>query len=78
MSFLTAAYKVSEKLGVTTRANNLTDQINAINDSIGADHGVNAEEALENYAKSMAPITPITTGVTVSALGDGIQAPGAH
>lgn len=78
MSFLTAAYKVSEKLGVTTRANNLTDQINAINDSIGADHGVNAEEALENYAKSMAPITPITTGVTVSALDDSIDLWGHH
>lgn len=73
MSFLTAAYEVSEKLGVTTRANNLTDQINAINDSIGADHGVNAVEALENYARSMAPITPITTGVTVAALADSVD-----
>lgn len=78
MSFLTAAYKVSEKLGVTTRANNLTDQINAINDSIGADHGVNAEEALENYAKSMAPITPITTGVTVSNLSSSVEFWGYH
>ena len=73
MSFLTAAYAVSKKLGVTTEANNLTDQINAINDSIGADHGVNAEDALNNYAKAMAPITPITTGVTIAPLDDTID-----
>ena len=73
MSFLTAAYAVSKKLGVTTEANNLTDKINAINDSIGAEHGVNAEDALNNYAKAMAPITPITTGVTVAPLDDTID-----
>lgn len=71
MSILTALYAVSEKLGVSARTNNITEQINAINDSIGADHGINAEDAITNYARSMAQITPLESGADVSPkLGD--------
>lgn len=73
MSILTAIQQVSEKLGVTQKANNLTDQINLINDSIGADHGINAEDAITNYARSMGTIEPISTGVTVAPLDDSVD-----
>lgn len=66
MSILTALYAVSEKLGVSARTNNVTEQINAINDSIGAEHGINAEDAITNYARSMAQITPLESGADVS------------
>lgn len=66
MSILSALQLVSTKMGVTTKANNLTDQLNAMNDVIGAEHGVNAEDAIINYARSMAQVTPLATGATVS------------
>ena len=68
MSILTAVQKVTENLGVTGKANNLTDQLNLLNDTVGADHGINAEDALINYSKAMGEIEPITTGVTVEAV----------
>lgn len=73
MSILTALQAVSAKLGVTTRANNEIDQLNAINDIIGADRGINAEECILNYAKSMAQQNPLSEGVTVTALDDTID-----
>lgn len=66
MSILSAVQLVSEKMGVTVKANNLTDQLNAMNDAIGAEHGINAEDAITNYARSMAQVTPLATGATVS------------
>lgn len=33
MSILSAVQLVSEKMGVTVKANNLTDQLNAMNDA---------------------------------------------
>lgn len=68
MSILTAVQKVTDNLGVTGKANNLTDQLNLLNDTVGADHGINAEDALINYSKAMGTIEPITTGVTVEAV----------
>lgn len=68
MSILTAVQKVTDNLGVTGKANNLTDQLNLLNDTVGADHGINAEDALINYSKAMGTIEPITTGVTVAAM----------
>ena len=73
MSILTALQAVSAKLGVTTKANNETDQLNAMLDALGADHGVNAEECILNYAKSMAQQNPISTGVTITSLDDTID-----
>lgn len=73
MSILTAVQKVTDNLGVTGKANNLTDQLNLLNDTVGADHGINAEDALVNYSKAMGTIEPITTGVTVSALDDTLD-----
>ena len=73
MSILTALYELSAKLGVTTRANNITEQLNAINDTIGADRGNNTEEAITNYARSAASTTPLTTGVTVAPLDDTLD-----
>lgn len=57
MSILTAVQMVSEKVGVTQKANNLTDQINLLNDEVGAPHGINAEDALINYSRAVATIT---------------------
>ena len=68
MSILKAVQKVTDNLGVTGKANNLTDQLNLLNDTVGADHGINAEDALVNYSKAMGTIEPITTGVTVAAM----------
>lgn len=57
MSILTAVQMVSEKAGVTQKANNLTDQLNLLNDVVGAPHGINAEDALINYSRAIAAIT---------------------
>ena len=57
MSILTAVQMVSEKAGITQKANNLTDQLNLLNDAVGAPHGINAEDALINYSRAIAAIT---------------------
>lgn len=57
MSILSAVQLVSEKMGVTVKANNLTDQLNAMNDAIGAEHGINAEDAIINYSRGIESIT---------------------
>jgi hypothetical protein len=56
MSILTAVQNVSEKVGVTQKANNLTDQLNLLNDTVGADHGINAEDALINFSRAVSEI----------------------
>ena len=68
MSNLTALQAVTAKLGVTANENNLIDQLNALLDTVGGDHGINVEECLKNYSKAMGTIEPITTGVTVAAM----------
>ena len=68
MSNLTALQAVTENLGVTAKTNNLTEQLNALLDTVGGDHGNNVEDCLKNYAKAMGTIEPITTGVTVAAM----------
>jgi hypothetical protein len=68
MSNLTALQAVTENLGVTAKTNNLTEQLNALLDTVGGEHGNNVEDCLKNYAKSMGTIEPITTGVTVAAM----------
>ena len=68
MSILSSLYALSDKLGVTTRANNITEQLNALNDAIGADHGNNTEEAILNYSRSMAQVTPLTDTPTIAPI----------
>lgn len=57
MSILSAVQLVSEKMGVTVKANNLTDQLNLLNDAVGAPHGINAEDAIINYSRGIESIT---------------------
>ena len=56
MSILTAVQGLCEKAGVTEKANNLTDQLNLLNDAVGAPHGINAEDAIINYYRGIKSI----------------------
>ena len=57
MSILTAVQGLCKKVGVTEKANNLTDQLNLLNDAVGAPHGINAEDAIINYSRGIKSIT---------------------
>lgn len=72
MSIVDSLHAVSAKLGVTAKKDTVVDQLNAMNDSIGAPHGLNAEDALLNYARFMGQSSPLD-GVTVSALDDTVD-----
>ena len=56
MSILTAVQGLCEIVGVTKKANTLTDQLNLLNDAVGAPHGINAEDAIINYSRSIESI----------------------
>lgn len=51
-AILPSLWKLSEKLGVTERADTIEAQINLLNESIDAAQGNNIADALDSYAEA--------------------------